>query len=938
MTERKPIPGLVAAKLASPRVEAAAVRPDTLAAFRRASVRRLTVVCAPAGYGKTTTTAAAADQLGLHPVWYKLDVLDHDPVVLLASLTEAFRQRHPSFGELILERLRSAADAPFPLEQMTAMFLSECDAHIHERFHVVLDDYHEAADSPELNRTLDYLLTNCPASLHFIVLSRYDPAFATAKMKLSGEIGLLGVDALRFDSEQAARVLTARTGAPVRPADVEHLVEATEGWPASIILAALSLEWLDLAPLESHLTDPRMRLDVYSYLAEQVYAREGPATQSFLKRTCCLEHITVELANLVVGIDDAQCHLSHLEAHRVFTFATPQEGAYRYHTLFRDYLRQRCLQEDGAQAFHDLQRDTSVALEDAGEVEMAIELSLNANEPQAALDSIARAGEPGLDNFRSESLISWLSRLDSRAGWNHPWVRLLRSQVRVRDGDYDAAIIDIDKAAHDFEAARDSAGLYHALSAKECALFWKGDISAAAETCRLALEHAPHDQQRVHTLISLGSAALEMRDWPRADEAYSEAERLLGMGGGSEKTRVTALRAFASFLQGDFRTAAQQITAAVVAPLRSSYRTAILNSASMIQMGLAEFDVSLCLAADALAVAKTYGCGHMEPLVLDNRGLCLASAGLMESALRDLQTAADTSVVRADSSMSALCLSHRGTVFRRLERNAECEHWYAAAHRLSLDGSDPYVRLNCSANLALIQCQMSETAESPLLDIAREAENALLLFVAQKARLFQARLLCLVGAYDAANELLASCVPAQLRLGHLNLLSQEMVLDPMLLQTYLNGSPSPSARDSLLRLVARHWRGPKSLATLAHTAATSLVDAVIDVVADVGQEDLLATILRSAEGNPDPEVRAAARRRQGRGSAVAENRLARASLTRRELEVLRLMSEGLRNPEIVRRLHLSSSTVKTHINHIFAKLGVEDRVAAVLEYQASIEG
>jgi DNA-binding CsgD family transcriptional regulator len=257
---------------------------------------------------------------------------------------------------------------------------------------------------------------------------------------------------------------------------------------------------------------------------------------------------------------------------------------------------------------------------------------------------------------------------------------------------------------------------------------------------------------------------------------------------------------------------------------------------------------------------------------------------------------------------------------------------------MAQDGLDPYVRLNCSANLALIQGQVNRTADSPLLDIAKQAEDALLLFVANKAKIFQARLLCGVGALDAANELLAQCVPAQLQLGHLNLLSQEMVLDPVMLTTYLTGGPSPSERDGLLYLVAKHWRGSESLAALAGGAGPALVDAVLDAVASLGQEDLMVTVLRAAGGNPDKGVRASLRRRlDASGPARLDDRLAQASLTRREIEVLRLMSKGLRNAEIVDRLHLSPSTVKTHINHIFAKLEVEDRVAAILEYQASRE-
>ena len=138
-------PSPVAAKLARPRIDNVVLRPDTLAEFRRATRRRLSLVCAPAGYGKTTVAAAAMERLGLGSVWYKLDVLDHDPVVFLASLTEALRDRFADFGEAIRERLRTTAETPLPIEHLQAMFVTECDRRVDRDVHIILDDYHEAA-------------------------------------------------------------------------------------------------------------------------------------------------------------------------------------------------------------------------------------------------------------------------------------------------------------------------------------------------------------------------------------------------------------------------------------------------------------------------------------------------------------------------------------------------------------------------------------------------------------------------------------------------------------------------------------------------------------------------------------------------------------------------------------------------------------------------
>ncbi len=247
--------------------------------------------------------------------------------------------------------------------------------------------------------------------------------------------------------------------------------------------------------------------------------------------------------------DDAHRHLRHLAANRVFTFTAGEEGAYRYHNLFRDFLRQKYLQDEGEAAFRQLQRDTAAALDDAGEIEMAVELFLGANEPDEALRVVARAGEALLDDVPSDRLASWIDRLPPGMRGEDPWSRLMVAQLDCRAGDYARALDSIDEATRLFADAEDERGLYEALSMRECALFWHGDIAAALAACQEALEHAQTDHQRIHTLLSLGSAAVESRDWPLAERAFAEADELAVSTAPRERPRAQALRAHALYFK-----------------------------------------------------------------------------------------------------------------------------------------------------------------------------------------------------------------------------------------------------------------------------------------------------------------------------------------------------------------------------------------------------
>ena len=350
-------------------------------------------------------------------------------------------------------------------------------------------------------------------------------------------------------------MLEARTGARPDPHLVRHLVDLAEGWPASIVLAGLVLDWKAPDLVEAALADPRLKQDIYSYLAEQVYADEDRATRAFLKRTCCLDHLTVGLAGRVGRTRLAAKRLAHLAANSVFTFATGGDGSYRYHNLFREFLRQKFVQDEGEAAFRLLHVETAEALEEAGETEMAIELFLDANEPREALRVVAAAGEAMLADVPSDRLASWLDRLppDLRAG--EPWPLLIGAQLSCREADYGRALEGIEAAEALFRAATDEAGLYESISMRESALFWRGDTAAAMAACQEALGHAATDAQRIHSLLSLGSAAVEARDWTLADDAFARADELALTTTSSERPRAQALRAHALYYQGSVRSA-----------------------------------------------------------------------------------------------------------------------------------------------------------------------------------------------------------------------------------------------------------------------------------------------------------------------------------------------------------------------------------------------
>ena len=392
----------------------------------------------------------------------------------------------------------------------------------------------------------------------------------------------LSRDLFLFDAGQVAEVLAQRSGREHDPDHVESLLQLTEGWPASVVLAGMALNWLDVASLEEALADPRLRGDVFSYLAEQVFQRQSEDVRRFLLGTCCLEHVTSELGEALTGSSQASRRLHYLAHNHIFTFDTERAGAYRYHNLLRDFLRQRFVQDEGEPAFRDLQRRTATALESSGDRPGAVELLLSANELDLALGVIARGGEAELERRPSEQLRIWVARLATALEDANPWALVVSGVLATRDSVFTLALEQIRAAVAEFEKQDSRRDLYEALSILEWTEFWSGDPLASMATCNRALDYSSTDAQRLHTLLSLLSAALDMRRWSEVDAASQQADRLLPRASAAETARAAALRAHAAYYRGDMRGAQELIGRCRKSHQSGAQLAAALNTQGMI--------------------------------------------------------------------------------------------------------------------------------------------------------------------------------------------------------------------------------------------------------------------------------------------------------------------------------------------------------------------
>ena len=399
---------LVATKLYPPKLRRSLVaRPRLSGRLRRGAEARLTLVSAPAGFGKTTLLAEwLADIPGEGSVaWLSLEESDRQPGSFWTYVITALQTVVPSAGTSALPLLQSGQP---PIETILTTVLNELSS-VADDIHLVLDDYH-LADGPGLQDGMTFLLEHLPPQVHLVVSTREDPDLPLARLRARGELVEVRAADLRFTLEEVAAYLNDVTGLDLAAGDIAALEARTEGWVAALQLAALSMQGRDDVAgfIATFAGDDRYIVD---YLVDEVLGRQPDHVRSFLYQTSILDRLSGPLCDAVTGQPGGKAMLDSLD--RANLFLVPLDDRrrwYRYHHLFADVLHTHLLDEhpDQVAALH---RQASRWWDRNGEPSQAIRHALAAGDVERAA-SLVELAIPAQRRDRQEATIrSWLEAL-----------------------------------------------------------------------------------------------------------------------------------------------------------------------------------------------------------------------------------------------------------------------------------------------------------------------------------------------------------------------------------------------------------------------------------------------------------------------------------------------------------------------------------------------
>jgi len=497
---------------------------------------RLTVVSAPAGFGKTALLGAwrAASVGEEQPIgWLSLDESDDDPTRFWTHVIAAVQRARPGVGEHALTLL----DTPrTPIESILSSLINDV-AEVPQDLILVLDDYHLLQAEP-IHRAVGFLLEHLPPQMHLFISSRAEPPLPLARLRARGQLAELRAADLRFTFDEAGAFLNGAMGLSLSERDVSTLQVRTEGWAAGLQLAALSVrEQEDAGGFIS--TFAGSNRHVLDYLTDEVLERQPEGVQRFLLTTSILDRMSGGLCDALVGGDGGWETLETLERANFFLVALDDERHwYRYHHLFSEVLRHR-LRKVQPDLIPELHRRAARWYEDHGHVEDAITHALAAGDAEWAARLVEQSTAAVVMRSEGSTLLRWLEALPEELVRSRPRLLVAYAIAALFGGRLD----DVEPLLRDAERAlggsvETSKASQEGLEAMgwladvlSCVVTVRGDLarmrgdaSRAAELSRQALARLPEDSPylRSKATWNIGISSWMGGDLAAAEEAFVE--------------------------------------------------------------------------------------------------------------------------------------------------------------------------------------------------------------------------------------------------------------------------------------------------------------------------------------------------------------------------------------------------------------------------------
>jgi len=886
---------LLVPKLHPPRLHASLIPRERLLRRLDAGLEhQLTLLSAPAGFGKTTLVRAwmAARGTSLPPVaWVALDAGDNDPLRFWHYLIAACQTFQEDLGRTALTLLRAAQQPPFPrrsIEAMLTALLNEL-ARLPARGILVLEDYH-VITAPDIHEAMSFFIEHLPTTLHLILTTRTEPPLPLARLRAHGDLVELGAAQLQFTREETRAFLRQALPFPLEEVILDRLLARTEGWATGLRLITLALQGqgqMSAQEMEQRLsTISGSQRHILEYLVAEILSAQPEPLQTFLLQTAGLSRLTSSLCDAVTGRDDSASLLDQIE--RANLFLLPLEGSghwYRYHALFAEAMQHEAHSRLGREVLRDLASLASRWYEQHALLDEAVETALAAEDTERAAALMTRVIEAqGFHQITElQTLMRWIAPLPEELLRRFPTLSQTYAMLLLFGAEQQTPALRsqlehyLHLAESSLQATGDLPKLGEVLALRALAVGRWNEFDAALRFARQALELLPASETfwRSSCLLGVGVANLLAGRLSEALPAIQEARAIVEVTGNSYAMRAALFALGSVYLgQGKLHQAAELFRRVLetVGDDRLDRGLALAGLATL-SYEWNELTAAEQEAQEAYALSQNLGDELLLVLLAPTLARVLHARG---------ETAQAQDILRN--------LTAHLTQSRWQREIETYQAWLAIA----------------SGDLATVQrWAASRQATSPE-EVLTEAELEREALLLARWRLAQGK----------AREALES-------LGHWRREAQsqtrtrsELEILLLMAQAHASEQHMQEAKQALAEALALAYpAGYQRLFLDEREPMASLLKAVLPDVRGKPLATYLRSLLRAFAHEHSASVSAAT-------PALIE------PLSPQERRVLRLLVAGRSNPEIANALVVSINTVKAQVKSIYRKLDVSSRLEA----------
>jgi LuxR family maltose regulon positive regulatory protein len=873
---------LLSTKLYIPPIRTGLVpRPGLIELLDQGLERKLTLLSAPAGFGKTTLLSEWISQSKSPFAWVSLDKDDNDRVRFLAYCIAALRRINLNVDDQLLGTLQSPQQPH--IETVLIPLINQITG-MKDRFALVLDDY-QLIESREIHDALAFILDHQPPSLHLVIASRSDPPLPVARMRARGEINEVRASHLRFSIEEGDRFLNQVQGLNLSRDDLESLVNRTEGWVAGLQMASLTLK--KKVDASAYIQDFAGSHDyIADYLTDEVISQQPGHIHDFLLKTSILDRLSGSLCDAVTGQQDSQQILKQLKGANLFVVSLDDEGQwYRYHRLFADLLHQRLLRSK-PEVVPALYLKASEWFEVDGFTDHAIDYSLRGRHFQRAAGLIERVAEQIIKRSEIAMFLRWLDELPEqlvrdRATLSifYAWALLVRGERSHLAADYLNGVIPTNEQI-----------LNRMRTVKAMLAMYQRNVPEAVALARQALEGLPEDDLFFRNLAAWNlSAALYISgDKEGGEKMLAEVARMSRASGNLLVAVVALCRlAMAKMQRGQLYEPKDLFEQALDLAVDGQRQTLPIACEAMIGLGKIHWQWN------DLEAARKYL----------SEGTGLSQRWKQQVAIDGYVTLAHINQSLGDVYLADQMIEKAREIAAKTLAT-EADDLYVALNRASL-----WVRrgdLGAATRWAMqrglgefLQKRELVSTQNVSADLIRRYELTIFarLLIAEH-RLDEAlQLLDLLLSFMEQNEILEKVIEIH-------------ILRSIAFQVEGKGERALSSLKKALRLAR-----PERYLRPFLDERPALVK-LLEKMSAQGIEDahwLIESLLQSQSGSTI----------QSKTTEITE------PLSDREMEVLHLLVTDLTVPEIAEKLYISVSTVRSHVKNIYNKLDAHSRFEAV---------